>query len=388
MKILHLTWKSFGNEDIQEAFKEAGHVVISQAFSDKSPQEEETSQKELLQAIKKHSPDCVFSFNYFPIASNLCHQEGIPYLAWIYDSPYVRLYHHSVIHPTNHIFCFDKETYMEFHNGNIPTFHYLPLAANTSRLEKMTDFSQLKKSKWNPQHEISFIGSMYTEKHQFFQRMQGISDYTEGYLRGLMESQKLVYGYNFIQSSLPKDIIADMQNHLPLKPSPNGIESIEYLFAQYVINRQITAEERLTYLSDISKQFGLDLYTPDNAFQMPGSTNHGSIDYYDMAPYVFKCSKINLNITLRSILSGIPLRAFDILGAGGFLMTNYQADFADCYTADEDFVYYENIEDMKNKISYYLSHEDERAAIAKNGFEKTKAFHTYRHRVDEMLSYL
>ena len=34
-------------------------------------------------------------------------------------------------------------------------------------------------------------------------------------------------------------------------------------------------------------------------------------------PEVFRKSKINLNITLRSIISGISLRVYDILGAGG-----------------------------------------------------------------------
>ena len=107
-----------------------------------------------------------------------------------------------------------------------------------------------------------------------------------------------------------------------------------------------------------------------------------------MAPYVFKHAKINLNISLRSIKSGIPLRAFDIMGAGGFLLTNYQADFADCYEPGEDFVYFESKDDLLNKIEYYLTHEDERTAIARNGFEKTTAYHTYKHRIDEILSYL
>ena len=60
--------------------------------------------------------------------------------------------------------------------------------------------------------------------------------------------------------------------------------------------------------------------------ELPNVINMGSVDYYDMMPYVFKCSDINLNITLRSIKTGIPLRAMDIMGAGGFLMSNYQVD--------------------------------------------------------------
>jgi len=42
---------------------------------------------------------------------------------------------------------------------------------------------------------------------------------------------------------------------------------------------------------------------------------------------------------------------------------------------------------MLTKIDYYLKHEDERIAIAKNGSERTAANHTYKHRIEEMLSY-
>lgn len=112
---------------------------------------------------------------------------------------------------------------------------------------------------------------------------------------------------------------------------------------------------------------------------------HGSVNHREEMPMVFKQSRINLNITLRSIKSGIPLRGFDILGAGGFLLSNYQPELLDLFVPDEDFVYYESREDLLQKVDYYLCHEDERQAIARNGHDKVAAKHTYRHRVREML---
>ena len=101
---------------------------------------------------------------------------------------------------------------------------------------------------------------------------------------------------------------------------------------------------------------------------------------------VYNQSKIDLNITLRSIERGIPLRAFDIMGAGGFLLSNYQADLLEMFVPGEEFVYYEDKEDLLRKVDYYLTHEREREAIAKNGHDKVAAAHTYRHRVREMLT--
>lgn len=62
---------------------------------------------------------------------------------------------------------------------------------------------------------------------------------------------------------------------------------------------------------------------------MPAAEYVGPIDWYSVMPLVFKNTCINLNITLKSIQSGIPLRGMDIMGSGGFLLTNYQNDFLD-----------------------------------------------------------
>jgi spore maturation protein CgeB len=76
------------------------------------------------------------------------------------------------------------------------------------------------------------------------------------------------------------------------------------------------------------------------------------------------------------------------MGAGGFLLSNFQADFLDDFIPGEDFEYFESQQDLLDKIDYYLSHEDERAAIAKNGHDKVATAHTYIHRIKEMESVL
>ncbi len=390
MKILFLTWKSLGNDDVIDAFRKEGHEVAELAYADEVVENEAAAVADLKSQFGQSGSDCVFSFNIFPLVALACKELGMPYLSWIYDSPYVRVYHYSVAYPTSHVFVFDSSIYREFHEAGIQTVHFLPMAANTERLSAMRDFGMFRGTQWYNVHEVAFIGSMYTEKHNFYDRLTGISDYTRGYLEGLMAAQKQVYGYNFVQETLKAhpELIEDMRQFLPMTPGHDSVESVEYLFAQYVINRQITAMERKELLGEVAERFGLDLYTPDQGFRMKGCTNHGKVDYYDMAPYVFKTAKINLNISLRSILAGMPLRAFDIMGAGGFLLTNFQSDFLEFFVPGEDYVYFESRADLMDKIAYYLAHEEERKQIAENGFRKIEEQHTYRHRVREMLSCL
>ncbi len=386
MKILFIEWASFGNEDIKEAFTAEGHSFFCFPFSNRDGRRDTEIEKELTAALHKHTPDVVFSFNYFPVISNVCKKEDIKYISWIYDSPYVMLYSYTVINPCNVIYIFDKELYLEFRSAGITTVHYMPMAANTKRLDGMMPQSGYNETPSSDfLYDISFVGSLYTEKHNFFERMTTLSDYTKGYLDAIMSAQMKVQGYNFIQESLAP-IMDDLYKALPMDPNPDGVETKEYLYAQYVINRKITGLERLELISAITGEHTLDLFTHDKSFSMPGLRNRGTVDYYDKMPLVFKQSRINLNISLRSIKSGIPLRAFDIMGSGGFLLSNFQADFLDDFIPGEDFAYYESKEDLLAKIDYYLTHEEERQAVAKNGHDKVAAAHTYQHRVREMLA--
>ena len=389
MKIMFIEWQSFGNEDIKDAFTAENHEVVCYPFSNKDSRRDAEVEADFASVLRKETPDAVFSFNYFPIISNVCKKEDIRYISWIYDSPYVMLYSYTVINPCNVIYIFDKELYMEFRNAGIQTVRYMPMAANTVRLDKIVpDKSDTKAYSAFSRHEylydISFVGSLYTEEHNFFDRMTTLSDYTKGYLDAIMSAQMKVQGYNFIQESL-SPIMDDLYHALPMDPNPDGVETKEYLYAQYVINRKITGLERTELIRAITERFHFDLFTPGKNFTMPNLTNHGVAGYFQQMPLVFKQSKINLNISLRSIKSGIPLRAFDIMGSGGFLLSNFQADFLDDFIPGEDFVYYESKEDLLDKIDYYLIHEEERIAIAASGHDKVSANHTFRHRVREML---
>ena len=116
--------------------------------------------------------------------------------------------------------------------------------------------------------------------------------------------------------------------------------------------------------------------------------DRGSVDYWTQMPKVFYGSRINLNFTIPNIKSGIPLRVWDVLGAGGFLMTNYQPELELYFELGKDLVIFENKRELVQKAAYYLEHEQERQKIAENGYKKVKRFHSYEQRIKEMMELL
>ena len=381
MKILLIEWSSCGREDLKEAFIQEGHSLIYPPFSieGKAYQDLPEIERQFLSVLHEENPDIVFTVNYFPAVSILCNRAKIRYISWIYDSPYRRIFSQTIINPCNSIYVFDRYLYMQCRDAGISTVHYMPMAVNIERLDLITANEK------PGAYDVSFVGSLYLENSLAFMEMSdALPEYARGYLDALVAAQMKIQGYNFIEEVLGP-VIEDLCRVHPVTCEPGSLESREYYYAEYIIGDWITAARRIDMLKTIAGKHRVDLFTEAEDFSAPNLCNHGIIDYYDKMPRVFKQSKINLNISRYGIKSGIPLRAIDIMGCGGFLLSNYQADFLEHFVPGEDFVFYESKEDLLQKVDYYLRHEKERMAIAKNGHDKVAAGHTYRHRIREML---
>lgn len=387
MHILWIEWNSFGSEDMIYYFKKAGYTVDFFPIPPKaSTCYNPPLGNSLYQKLLDVSYDFVFSFNYFPVISDTCEQARIPYLAWVYDSPYRQIYSTSLANSCNHVFLFDHEQYAQFASLGVPTVHYLPMGANTARYDSMIPSDQTR-SRY--QSDISFVGSLYNEPgKQLFDRLAGVSEYTKGYLDGIIHAQKKIYGAFLLEELLIPDIVEDLRKSYTIPYNEGGFATEEWVYANYFLARKVTSLERTEILDLLSQTHQTALYTKEKTPFLPRVSNRGFIDYYTQMPYVFKCSKINLNISLRSIHSGIPLRVFDIMGCGGFVLTNYQEDLFRFFEPDVDFVYYEDYEDLLRKVDYYLAHDKEREEIANNGYEKIKQNHTYEHRIQFMMEHL
>ncbi len=388
MKVFFINISSFGNADFADALLRYAHQgkpteIYYYDFENHGERNDPVKEEDMLKSIKMESPDFAFSFNYYPIVSKICQKAGLKYISWVYDNPHIALYSHTVINNCNEIFLFDSAMYEEFSSQGIKTVHYMPLAVNVRRLSEI-EVNAETLAKYHS--EVCFLGSLYTEEHNFYDRMKPkLNEYTKGYLEGLMRSQMQVQGYNFIEKCLYGKIIDKMYEALPLEPNSDGVETKGYMYADYVINRHITGIERLEILKRIAEKWTVDLYTKDETVKADGIRNHGIAQYFEIMPYVFKCADINLNITLRSIQNGIPLRCFDIMGCDSFLISNYQVDFMRFFEPDKDFVFYESQSDLMDKIEYYINAPDIRREIAARAYEKIKRDHTFDIRVGQIL---
>lgn len=385
MKILFMEWKSLGQQDITQEFISRGWTVEHWLF----PRENEDTRlnnslcEKIGKIILEGRYDFVFSFNYFPVISIACNACRVKYVSWTFDSPFIQLYSNTIGYPYNYVFIFDKGTCTDLWRRGVETVYYLPMAAPVSRYESYVLTEEIKKLY---ETDISFIGSTYQEKkNQFYEKLFGVSEYTKGYLDGCIQVQKAVYGEFLLEKLMTPQIMKDMMKHCPLTVNQDGFERLEWVYANYFLARRVTAMEREEVLRMLSEKYRVDLYTYEETPALPKVRNRGTAEVLEEAPLIYRSTKINLNISLRSILTGIPLRAFEIMGSGGFLLSNYQEDFFEYFIEGEDFACYGDYEDLMNKAEYYLTNEKERQEITENAKRKVKSEHTFKHRVDQII---
>ena len=87
----------------------------------------------------------------------------------------------------------------------------------------------------------------------------------------------------------------------------------------------------------------------------------------DVAPYANNC------------------RLFEATGAGALLLTDWKANLHDLFDVGHEVAAYRTVEDCAQTIRHYLTHEDDRRAIARAGQARTLRDHTYRTRMQELV---
>ena len=112
----------------------------------------------------------------------------------------------------------------------------------------------------------------------------------------------------------------------------------------------------------------------------------GSVEA-DSIPAIMRNSVISLNFANARGDNQLKARTFEVPGAGGFLLTERVQGLEGVYEVDREITVFESDLDMMEKVRYFLNHPDDRDAIAKAGFERTRRDHTYEIRFSELLPF-
>ena len=374
MKILYCCWNENSAQDVVcNLQKNADEVLVM-----RREVKEYLDGRAVTEILEKlEGVDAVFSFDFFPLVSRLCKETGKKYIAWIYDWPNYTVFDPQVYNDCNEVWLFEKDGIRQLEQYRVSNLKYMPLAVDTGRLDRQLG-SDIRNTQFL--YDVSFVGNLYLKKEQAMMS-EKVPEYYSGFVDALAAAQEKIFGYNLVNDVINRDFtrkyLKEIHEELDVESVPE-----EFVLASQ-INKLVTGKERRELLTAAAQQYEVHLFSSAGQENLGKVHLHGSVDYEKGMPQIFRKSKINLNITLRSITTAVPLRVFDILGSGGFCLTNYQEGILEHFEDGKDLVMYTGREDMLEKIQYYLEHEKERMDIACHGHESVRKY-SYENAFNKM----
>jgi spore maturation protein CgeB len=82
------------------------------------------------------------------------------------------------------------------------------------------------------------------------------------------------------------------------------------------------------------------------------------------------------------------MRLYEATGVGTLLLTDAKENLAELFSPGREVVTYANEDELVAQVEHYLQHDQERRTIAAAGQQRTLREHTYRSRLEEVLSFL
>lgn len=382
-RILLYDWGSVSQSDLQDALQEwdSETEIITCNLRWKSYDEDPVFAEKFCQILQEQQITFCMSLNYFPLIAKICAEQDILYVSWVYDCPHSTLYSKTLSLPTNLIFTFDRLQREKFRARGISQMYHLPLAVNVGRLDNMRRQVTVEALKQNFAADISFVGSLYEDN--YYRQISYLPPELQGYLDGLCRAQQQLYGMDLLEESLEESRIALLQQVVSLSIDEEYDVSYQEMFCDEFLRKNISYLERTEILECLGKKFETVLYS-GSAWKSPHVINRGIVHYRNQMPLVFMASGLNLNCTIRSIQSGIPLRCLDIMGAGGVLISNYQPELEEYFTEGEEWICYHDLGELVEKAEFYLGREDLRIGMAQRGCQKIREEFSYSRALQKM----
>lgn len=386
MRILFVGNETQQVTHIAYALDRLGHEVAVYPM----PIEKITEKIECMQNFRSFLQNSELDFaisNIFdPCLAETTHDLNLRYVVYGMDSPMFSIYRHEQESKYNNIYLFllDRKECERLHKHGYTNVYHMPLGSDdyTAGNISISDEEIMKY-----QCDISFVGSLYSD-NVYDKNIARIPAYLQTDLAGILESSALCWdGTDRLSPQLVPELIQEMKKVFPgLGKENTGMDDAEYLKYRF-FDRKQTHIERTLLLELLSQYYDLRLYTWEHQIVPKSIRRFPAVEFEDSLK-VYYSGKINLNITLRSIESGIPLRIFDIMSVGGFVLSNWQPEIPELFEEGKEIVTFRTSEEMMEKADYYLNHEEERLMIAINGYRKVKECCTFEHQLMKIISIL
>ncbi len=387
MKILYVYGLSTEKNIVQTLRKLQCDVMEYPEVQNTSNMDEEKINA-LVAYVKEHGITHLMSIHLIYNVAVAAYWAGIKYISVIWDAPYLKAY--TVMGTLDNIWysAFDKLDAERMRQGGCPHVMYQPLSVNR---ENILAWKKRFLARRRYIHDISLIANLY-EDNAYDRCLDLLPENMQAYFRSIFEEAAFKWdGVNRVYGKTGQEILEYMKLVSPTLKinNPYNVEDVRYFEAMYLI-RKLANIERVCVLNLLAEDHDVYLYTYSEVDEtlMPKVHRRPPVQVGEATSFIYAGTKINLNIALKGIEGGTTQRIMDIMGAGGFVLTNYCEETAELFEEDKEIVMFRTPEELIQKVNYYLEHEEEREQIARAGHERAMNDYTYEKKIKKLLDWV
>jgi spore maturation protein CgeB len=350
------------------------------------------SPEETTVQIKEVSPDFVMTINYVKGLAELCAKIGVPLVVWEIDPTLEILFQEDVgtngIDGNTFVYTYRKKRVDYFKSLGFKNVSFLPLAANTRKYRPM-GLDSYQTEKYGA--DVSYVGSsMHVQGkwalEKIFQllKAQSCPDSLEKSLKDALNRQitntEVFYFPKFVETILSRmkcptvipdeagrkiDVILALSEKIASFRRFKAVNTLEKLAAQHIV--RVWGDEG--WKEGLAKSI---IYS-------------GLAGHYHEIPIIYNASRINLDINRIYQKDIVPLRVFDILACGAFVLADDSKELGNFFKKGEEVISYKKISQIPSICAYYLRNDLERKEIASKGRKRVLREHSLEQRLSVMI---
>lgn len=324
-------------------------------------------------------PDYVLTINFNMYISEVCELLKIPYVAWVIDTPCYPAYSPAINHSNSFTFFYDAAVALRLKKQGVKQVYHLPVAANPRRIEQI----QLHEQDASLASDISFVANLTHTEYQASIQPRLSAGTRERCSRLIKLLEQPSDDFTLAQQ-IDDELITAIKEESGYPLSGDAYLSTAEKLA-YLLGREHSWQQRINVVSRLEQRFSVRVFG-NQEWQDKISSYSGHADHFELMPKIFQLSKINLNLSRSFVEYGLPMRVFDVLSCGGFLVTNDKHDLHKLFVDGRDLVIFRDTQDLLEVCAYYLEHQVERQAIARQGQLTLAEHHTFVQRMIDMFS--
>lgn len=328
----------------------------------------------IMRAIHQQKPDCLLFINRSPgeyVDSNILNSIRLPRMVWCVDDP--NSFMKDPFTRSDIVFSWDHSYKNDMIKQGAVQVDHFPYVAD------------LDQAKPNIRNEfispVSYIGQVKA----FDPVEMGFDEKTTALVQKVADEK-----FRFPEQTY-QSLILKHQSFYGLRLIETENDAVPR-FVRYGIYTIANALRRIAVL-EAAMPYGLKLYGGEDWLHVLKdhplrNCYQGAADPLLDVPDIFVSSSINLNIHSLQALTSLNQRDFNCPLVGGFLLTDWVENADQFFKPNIEMVFYNTIDELKQKIKYYLHHPDERSRLIEKGRDRVLKEHTYSARVPGVLKTL